>query len=102
MTGPRAAAPDWAGSVPLVVAHTRRERARAMLRNAFPRRKGRLVFTRTADEVAETLRTALVDAVIVDTAAAQEEAWKVSGLAGEHPTVAFFAVTPLRVGDAAA
>jgi AraC-like DNA-binding protein len=102
MTGPRAAAPDWAGSVPLVVAHTRRERARAMLRNAFPRRKGRLVFTRTADEVEETLRTSLVDAVIVDTGAAQEEAWKVSGLAGEHPTAAFFAVTPLRVGDAAA
>lgn len=103
MTAPRAAAaPDSAGTIPLVVAHTRRERARAMLRNAFPRRKGRLVFARNADEVNEALRTSLVDAVIVDLAAGPEESWKVSALAGDHPTAAFFGVTPLRAGDTAA
>lgn len=98
----RASAPDWAGSIPLVVAHAKRERARALLRSAFPRRKGRLVFARSAAEVDEALRTSLVDAVVVDIGAAQEETWKVSALAGEHPTTAFFAVTPLRVGDAPA
>ena len=102
MTGPRATAPDWAGSIPLVVAHAKRERVRAMLRNAFPRRKGRLVFARNAEEVSDALRTSLVDAVIVDIAAAPEETWKVSALASDHPTVAFFGVTPLRVGDAPA
>lgn len=102
MTEARAVAAEWAGSIPLVVAHAKRERARAMLRNAFPRRKGRLVFARGAAEVDEALRTSLVDAVILDVGAGQEETWKISALASEHPTAAFFAVTPLRVGDAAA
>jgi AraC-like DNA-binding protein len=102
VTAPRATAPDWTGAIPLVIAHTRRERARAVLRNAFPRRKGRLVFTRTADEVALALRTSLVDAVIVDIAAGPEESWKIAALAGEHPTAAFFGITPLRSGDTAA
>ena len=102
MTGPRPTPPDWAGAIPLVVAHTRRERARALLRNAFPRRKGRLVFARNAQEVSDALRTALVDAVIVDLSAGPEETFKVSALAGEHPTAAFFGITPFRAGDTAA
>jgi AraC-like DNA-binding protein len=100
MTPPRSATlTDWAGAIPLVVAHTRRERARAMLRNAFPRRKGKLVFARGAEEVREALRTSLVDAVIVDIAASPEESLKSAALAGDHPTAAFFGVTPLRSGD---
>jgi AraC-like DNA-binding protein len=100
MTAPRvSSAPEWAGTIPLVVAQTRRERARAMLRNAFPRRKGRLIFARSAEEVAEALRTSLVDAVIVDIGASPEESQKTSALAGDHPTAAFFGVTPLRAGD---
>jgi AraC-like DNA-binding protein len=103
MTSPRpVAAPDWAGTIPLVVAQTRRERARSMLRNAFPRRKGRLVFARSAEEVAETLRTSLVDAVIVDIAASPEESLRTGALASDHPTAAFFGITPLRAGDTAA
>jgi len=92
---------DWRGAIPLVVAHAKRERARTMLRGAFPRRKGRLVFARNVDEVREALRTSLVDAVVVDIAGAQEETWKATSLAADHPTTAFFGVTPLRVGDAA-
>ena len=100
MTAPRAVAPpEWAGAIPLVVAQTRRDRARAMLRNAFPRRKGRLVLARTSDEVAEALRTSLVDAVVVDIAASPEESLKTAALAADHPTAAFFGITPLRSGD---
>jgi AraC-like DNA-binding protein len=102
MTAPRLTAPDWSGAIPLVVAHTRRERARAVLRNAFPRRRGRLVFARNPEEVAEALRTSLVDAVIVDLASGSEESWKVAAMAGEHPTAAFFGITPMRAGDVAA
>lgn len=103
MTVPRAiVAPEWAGSIPLVVAHTRRERARAVLRNAFPRRKGRLVFARSAEEVGEALRTSLVDAVVVDIGASPEESLKTSALASDHPTAAFFGITPLRSGDTGA
>jgi AraC-like DNA-binding protein len=94
--------PDWAGSIPLVVAHAKRERTRAVLRAAFPRRKGRLVFARTVDEVRQALRTSLVDAVVIDLGVAQEETWRASSLAGDHPTAAFFGITPLRVGDAGA
>jgi AraC-like DNA-binding protein len=93
---------EWAGTIPLVVAHAKRERARTLLRAAFPRRKGRLVLARHHDEVVHALRTSLVDAVIVDLGAAQEESWKVSALAEDHPTTAFFGITPLRVGDGAA
>lgn len=95
-------ADEWAGAIPLVVAHAKRDRARTILRAAFPRRKGRLVFARNGDEVRDALRTSLVDAVIVDIAGAQEEAWKVTSLAGDHPTTAFFGITPLRVADAPA
>jgi AraC-like DNA-binding protein len=103
MTDPRAAAPqEWAGAIPLVVVQSRRERVRAMLRNAFPRRKGRLVFARSAEEVGEALRTSLVDAVVVDIAASPEESLRTCALAGDHPTAAFFGVTPLRSGDTAA
>jgi AraC-like DNA-binding protein len=99
MTGPRVTPPDWTGAIPLVVAHTRRERARTMLRNAFPRRKGRLVFARNAEEVRDALRTSLVDVVIVDLSAGPEESFKVSALATDHPTAAFFGITPYRAGD---
>jgi AraC-like DNA-binding protein len=102
MTEARATGVEWGGAIPLVVAHAKRERARALLRNAFPRRKGRLVFARGAADVSEALRTSLVDAVVVDTGAAQEETWKITALAAEHPSTAFFAVTALRVGDAGA
>lgn len=93
---------EWAGAIPMVVAHAKRERARTILRSAFPRRKGRLVFARNVEEVGEALRTSLVDAVIVDISGAREETWKVTSLAGDHPTTAFFGITPLRVGDAPA
>ncbi len=93
---------EWAGAIPLVVAHVKRERARKILRSAFPRRKGRLIFARNVEDVQVALRTSLVDVVIVDIAAAQEETWKVTSLAGDHPTAAFFGITPLRVGDASA
>jgi AraC-like DNA-binding protein len=91
-----------AAAIPLVVVHVRRDRARAILRAAFPRRKGRLVFTRSVDEVSQAMRTFLVDAVIVDVGGVPDETAKLAALAGDHPTTAFFAITPMRAADAAA
>jgi AraC-like DNA-binding protein len=91
-----------AAAIPLVVVHARRDRARAILRAAFPRRKGRLVFTRSVDEVSQAMRTFLVDAVIVDVGGVPDETAKLAALAGDHPTTAFFAITPMRAADAAA
>ena len=93
----RAAAPP-----PLVVVHTGRERARAMLRAAFPRRRARLVLTRSAEEFESTFRTALVDAAVVDLAAAGDETWRVAALAREFPSVPFFGLCALRASEAPA
>jgi AraC-like DNA-binding protein len=93
----RAAAPP-----PLVVVHTTRERARALLRAAFPRRRARLVLTRTAVELESTFRSALVDAAVVDLASASEDTWRAAALAREFPSVPFFGLCALRASEAPA
>ena len=95
--GTRAAAPP-----PLVVVHTTRERARALLRAAFPRRRARLVHARTPDELDATFRSALVDAVVVDLASATDDTWRAAALAREFPSVPFFGLLALRASEAPA
>ncbi len=92
---PRAASP-----APLVAVYTTRERARALVRTAFPRRRARLSLAKTADELDGVFRTSLVDAVIVDLAGAQDETWRAAALAREFPSVPFFALTALRAAEA--
>lgn len=82
-----------------IVALTTRERARRLIRPAFPRRHGRVVVVRSASELGAALRAALVDAVLVDTAAG-DVAWSGAELAREFPSVPFFVVLPLRPADA--
>ena len=93
----RAAAPP-----PLVVVHTTRERARALLRAAFPRRRASLVLTRSPGELDATFRTALVDAAVVDLASASEDTWRAAALAREFPSVPFFGLSALRASEAPA
>jgi AraC-like DNA-binding protein len=96
-TASRAAAPP-----PLVVVHTTRDRARTLLRTAFPRRRARLVLTRTADELESTFRSNLVDAAIVDVASASDDTWRAAALAREFPSVPFFGLCALRAVEAPA
>lgn len=77
-----------------------RERPRGMLRSAFPRRRTRLVFTRSAEEFTVALRTSLIDAAFVDLGNAPDEAWRAGELAREFPSVPFFGVLPLRSAEA--
>jgi AraC-like DNA-binding protein len=93
----RAAAP-----LPLVVLHTTRERARALMRSAFPRRRARLILTRSPEELDAAFRSALVDAAIVDLAAAQAETWRAAALAREFPSIPFYGLTALRPAEAPA
>ena len=97
-----AAASRGAAPLPLVVAHTTRERARTLLRVAFPRRRARLVLTRTAEEFEATFRTALIDAAVVDVAGAGDDSWRAAGLAREFPSVPFFGLCALRASEAPA
>ena len=103
--GDDAVAAKWSGEAsglalpPLVVALTARERARAALRAAFPRRRGRVLAVRTADELAAALRSALTDVVVIDVAAPGVETERATALAREFPSVPFVGIAPLRAAD---
>ena len=84
---------------PSVVALCAHERSREMLRRSFPRRRGHLTLVKTAVEVADALRSTMVDAVIVDLTQAGEEQWSAAALAREFPSVPFFAFAAMRPAD---
>lgn len=119
-----------AGELPNLLVYTQRDRARALVRGAFPRRKWRVITARDASEFNATLRRTLVDAALVDigspSAAAAgggggvgggadsvagspgsngssgEEVWRIAALAHSFPSTPFFGITPLRAVDAPA
>jgi AraC-like DNA-binding protein len=109
--------------LPTIVAYTPRERARAFVRSAFPKRRWRVVILRDLAEFRSTLRRTLVDAVLIDigssaqgassvsdgltaaglsVAGSADDTWKIASLAHEFPSSPFFAITPLRPTDAPA
>lgn len=94
---PRTLAPP-----PTVLLYTNRERARALLRAAFPRRRARLVMTRTPEELDAAFRVTLVDAAVIDLAGAQEDTWRAAALAREFSSVPFFGLTTLRAAESPA
>jgi AraC-like DNA-binding protein len=94
---PRSSAP-----APVVVLYTTRERARTLLRAAFPRRRARLIMTRTPEELDGAIRTSLIDAVVVDLAGAHEDTWRAARLAREFPCVPFLGLLALRAAEAPA
>lgn len=84
---------------PRVVVFATRERARSTARGLLPRRHGRLTLTRTPREFEEALKSALVDAAIVDVGSSSEEAWKTASLSRDYPSIPFFAIAGLRGSD---
>lgn len=110
--------------LPTILAYTPRERARAFVRAAFPKRKWKVVAVRDLAEFRATLRRTLIDAVLVDIGSASaamnaggeatgalaaqaassgsDDTWKIGALAHEFPTAPFFGITPVRATDAPA
>lgn len=111
--------------LPTVLVYASRERARALVRASFPKRKWRLIAARDAADFASTLHSVLIDAALVDVGSPQalagmasataadgaqsasangagEETWKVASMAMEFPSAPFFAISPLRATDAPA
>jgi AraC-like DNA-binding protein len=84
---------------PAIVAYTHRERARTLVKAAFPRRRARVLLTRTFDEFDATVKTVLVDAAVVDIVGAQDDTWRVAAQAREYPSVPFFGLTALRTAE---
>jgi AraC-like DNA-binding protein len=107
--------------LPTILAFTPRERARALVRSAFPKRKFRVISPRDAEEFSATFRRTLVDAALIDVGspiaiagmttsadgagtggANADDTWKIAALAQEFPSAPFFAITPMRATDAPA
>ena len=82
-----------------IAAFVPREKSRAVVRAAVPRRRCRVVFARSAADFAEIFRKELVDAAIVDVGSPHEELWTAAGQAREFPSAPFFALTSLRAAD---
>jgi AraC-like DNA-binding protein len=101
-TAPVTAASRASAPPPLIVLYTTRERARTLMRGAFPRRRARLVIARTSDELDSAFRSSLVDAAVVDLSSAGEETWRAAALAREFPSVPFYGLCALRASEAPA
>lgn len=99
MSAPTAGAAPVA-PVTIAVCATR-DRARALARAAFPRRKCRLVPGRAAEDLSRAFHDTLIDAVVVDVHAPTDDTWRAVALQLEFPSAPFFVLTPLRPTDAA-
>ncbi|HVF38855.1 MAG TPA: AraC family transcriptional regulator [Gemmatimonadaceae bacterium] len=109
--------------IPTILAFTPRDRAKTLVRSAFPKRKWRVITAKDATEFRAALRKTLIDAALVDVGtssaattaggestgtangalyAQAEETWKIASLAHEFPSAPFFGITPLRATDAPA
>ena len=110
--------------VPTLLLYAPRERARAFVRAAFPKRKWKIVSARDVSEFREIFRTVLIDAALVDigsaaaavsaggeavgtaahlaAASTNDDSWRIASLAHEFPSAPFFGITPLRATDAPA
>jgi AraC-like DNA-binding protein len=82
-----------------VVVFAQREKTRTTMKAAFPRRRARLVITRTYADFEAAFKTNLVDAAVVDLGGAQEDTWRVASRAREYPTVPFFGFTALHAAE---
>jgi len=88
-----------AGGSPAIVVYAQRERARALVRAAFPRRRARVILTKSHDDFELAFKLNLVDAALVDIGGAHEETWRVAALARDYPSAPFFALAALRAAE---
>src|SRR3982750_4591284 len=73
-------------TMPTLVVRLERERARALVRAAFPRRRWKIITTRSAEELEAVFRRVLVDAALIDLGAPDEDIWKSAAFAAEFPS----------------
>jgi AraC-like DNA-binding protein len=87
------------GAGPAIVVYAQRERARALVRSAFPRRRARVILTKSSEDFELAFKQNLVDAALVDIGGAHEETWRVASLAREYPSAPFFGLAALRAAE---
>jgi AraC-like DNA-binding protein len=86
-------------TTPAIVVFAQRARSRALIKGIFPRRRTRVVLTRTLEDFEAAFKINLVDAAVVDVGAAQEDTWRVASLARDYPSVPFFGLAALRAAE---
>jgi AraC-like DNA-binding protein len=96
---PAAKVTDPSAHTLCLVVLCKRDRARQLVRTAFPRRRAHVVSAKSAAEVEAHLVKELVDAVIID-AGAGEDAQRLIGRADEFQSVPFVLITTLLPADA--
>ena len=84
---------------PAIVAFTHRDRAKTLVKSAFPRRKARVLAARSFEDFDAAFKANLVDAALIDLGGAQEETWRVASLAREYPSIPFFGLVALRAAE---
>ena len=99
MTVSRSGSGEGAAPALYLVALLKRDRARTLVRAAFPRRRAHVVTVKTVADVEAQLTQHLVDAVLVD-GGAGDEAAKVVARAEDFPSVPFVLLTALLPADA--
>ena len=88
--------------LPTVLLYATRERARTLMRSAFPRRRAKLVIVKSPEEMDATFRASLIDAAIVDLAGASDDTWRAAAMAREFSSIPFFGLTALRASESPA
>ncbi len=83
-----------------VLVFATRDRARNLVKDAFPRRRTRLTLARNIREFERAFRTGLVDAALVDLGGPVEDVMRAIELAREFPSAPFFGLTPFWPNDA--
>jgi AraC-like DNA-binding protein len=86
-------------ATPAIVVFAQRVRSRTLIKSIFPRRRTRVVLTRTPEDFEAVFKVNLIDAAVVDVSGAQEDTWRVASLAREYPSVPFFGLAALRAAE---
>jgi AraC-like DNA-binding protein len=106
MSAPNPAQPTTANGSPAggsglqsIALFVQRERARSLMKAAFPRRRTRVLLARTPSDFDAVFKSTLVDAAVVDVGSAHEDTWRAASLAREYPSVPFFGLAALRAAE---
>ena len=84
---------------PCILALLKRDRARALVRAAFPRRRAHVYAVKTLADIESAMCRQLVDVVVVD-GGAGEDAYRTLGKAEEFGSVPFVLITAMLPADA--